>query len=362
MPDKAEYAHNLSRIFMKYCLIIFSLLTLGLFACKNEPKEAKQTYQSFEGKTMGTYYRMTYEDSLNRDFSREIDQLLLDINAEVSTYIPTSTIAQFNQAQSELNVSGKIHFIGNLKGALKVYQQSDGEFDPTVMPLVNYWGFGYTEKKQVTQVDSVKIDSLIDLVGGNKVELIQKDNQSILKKAKPGVQLDFSGIATGYALDTIGRFFEIRGVKNYLADIGGEQRARGVNPKGKIWTIGINIPEETAAKTDVLSTVELKDWTISTSGNYRNFYEVNGVKYSHTINPKTGFPERNTLLSATVFSTDCIDADAWATGFMVMGIDKAFASAEQNPEIEAYFIYSDPADGSMQVKYTSGLKKLFEKE
>ena len=135
-----------------------------------------------------------------------------------------------------------------------------------------------------------------------------------------------------------------------------------MNPKGKIWTIGINIPEETAAKTDVLSTVELKDWTISTSGNYRNFYEVNGVKYSHTINPKTGFPERNTLLSATVFSTDCIDADAWATGFMVMGIDKAFASAEQNPEIEAYFIYSDPADGSMQVKYTSGLKKLFEKE
>ncbi|MFN7116736.1 MAG: FAD:protein FMN transferase [Saprospiraceae bacterium] len=329
-------------------------------ACNNEPKQSEQEYRSFEGKTMGTYYRVTYADSLNRDFAKAIDQLLIDINNEVSTYIPTSTISQFNQTQSALDITGKIHFIKNLQGALKVYNQSNGAFDPTVMPLVNYWGFGYTEKKPVTQVDSVKIDSLIQLVGADKIQLEQTGNQTVLKKSEPGVQIDFSGIATGYALDTIGRFLEYKGVKNYLADIGGEQRARGVNPKGKIWTIGINIPEETAAKTAILNTVELKDWTISTSGNYRNFYEVNGVKYSHTINPKTGFPERNTLLSATVFAAECIDADAWATAFMVMGIDKAFDSAEQNRDVEAYFIYSDPADGSMQVKFTSGLKHLFE--
>lgn len=348
---------------MRNTLAFILLITLGLWACNNEPKGAQQpTYQSFEGKTMGTYYKMTYSDSLNRDFSKEIDQLLLDINDEVSTYIPTSTISKFNQAQSELDVTGKVHFLGNLKGALKVYQQSNGAFDPTVMPLVNYWGFGYTEKKPVTDVDRVKIDSLMQFVGSDKIQLVENGNQTILKKSKPGVQLDFSGIATGYALDTIGRFFEVRGIKNYLADIGGEQRARGVNARGKIWTIGINIPEESASKTDILTTVELKDWTISTSGNYRNYYEVNGVKYSHTINPKTGFPERNTLLSSTVFSADCIDADAWATGFMVMGTDKAFESAEQNPEIEAFFIYSNPSDTTLQVKYTSGLKKLFDKK
>lgn len=329
-------------------------------ACNNEPKQSEQEYRSFEGKTMGTYYRVAYADSLNRDFAKEIDQLLIAINDEVSTYIPTSTISQFNQLQTEFDVTDKIHFIKNLQGALKINNQSDGAFDPTVMPLVNYWGFGYTEKKPVTQVDSVKIDSLIHLVGATKIELLQIDNQTIVKKILPAMQIDFSGIATGYALDTIGRFLEYKGVKNYLADIGGEQRARGVNAKGKIWTIGINIPSETAAKTDILTTVELKDWTISTSGNYRNFYEVDGVKYSHTINPKTGFPERNNLLSATVFAAECIDADAWATAFMVMGIDKAFASAEQNPDLEAYFIYSDPADGSMQVKFTSGLKHLFE--
>jgi thiamine biosynthesis lipoprotein len=345
---------------MRIFYTIGLLLTLSLFACKNEPKAAQQDYRSFEGKTMGTYYRVTYAGSLNRDFAKEVDQLLLDINDEVSTYIPTSTISKFNQTQAELDVTGKIHFIGNLQGALQVFSQSDGAFDPTVMPLVNYWGFGYTEKKPVTQVDSLKIDSLLQLVGADKVELTQTGDQIILKKVKPGVQLDFSGIATGYALDTIGRFLESKGVKNYLADIGGEQRARGVNSRGTVWTIGINIPEETAAKTDILSSVELKDWTISTSGNYRNFYEVNGVKYSHTINPKTGFPERNTLLSATVFATDCIDADAWATAFMVMGIEKAYAVAEQNLDVEAYFIYSNPSDGSMQVKYTSGLKQLFE--
>ncbi len=345
---------------MKNTIFLFCFLIIILTACNNEPKNSQPNYQSFEGKTMGTYYRITYADSLNRDFAKEIDQLLIDINNEVSTYIPTSTISQFNQTERELNITDKIHFIRNLQGALKVNHQSNGVFDPTVMPLVNYWGFGYTEKKPVTQVDSVKIDSLIQLVGADKIQLEQSENQTVLKKLKPRVQIDFSGIATGYALDTIGRFLEYKGVKNYLADIGGEQRARGVNAKGKIWMIGINIPSETAAKTDILTTVELKDWTISTSGNYRNFYEVNGVKYSHTINPKTGFPERNTLLSATVFATECIDADAWATAFMVMGIDKAFASAEQNPDVEAYFIYSDPVDGSMQVKFTSGLKHLFD--
>ncbi|MDX1943253.1 MAG: FAD:protein FMN transferase [Saprospiraceae bacterium] len=340
---------------MQKFLIFFSLSFL-VIACKNESKETQKAYISFEGKTMGTYYKITYDDSLGRNLQEEVERLLIEINDEVSTYIPTSTISQFNQSEMGIDVNGKAHFLGNFLKAREVCAQSGGAFDPTVMPLVNYWGFGYTEKKPVTQVDSMKIDSLIAFVGMDKVSL----DEGFLKKIKPSVQLDFSGIATGYAIDTLGGLLEAKGIKNYLVDIGGEQRARGVNAHGAIWNIGINVPKEGAPKNEIQATVELKDWTISTSGNYRNFYDANGVKYSHTINPKTGFPERNTLLSASVFSENCITADAWATAFMVMGIDKAYEMATQLPEVEAYFIYGTP-DGGMSVKYTSELASLFEK-
>ncbi|MBK7872297.1 MAG: FAD:protein FMN transferase [Saprospiraceae bacterium] len=342
---------------MKNQFFLGILLILGFWACKNEPKQALLPYIALEGQTMGTYYKITYGDSLERNLQEEVERLLTEINNEVSTYIPTSTISQFNQSEKGIDIADKIHFLGNFLKAKEVCEKSGGAFDPTVMPLVNYWGFGYTEKLPVTQVDSVKIDSLMQFVGIDKLDL----NKKFLEKTKPGVQLDFSGIATGYAIDTLGGLLEEKGIKNYLVDIGGEQRARGVNARGTIWNIGINVPKEGTPKTEIQATVELKNWTISTSGNYRNFYDVKGVKYSHTINPRIGFPERNTLLSASVFSEDCITADAWATAFMVMGLDKAFELATQLSEIEAYFIYGTP-DGGMNVKYTSELKSLFEKE
>ncbi len=345
---------------MKNSLLLFLLASIVFSACKSEPKTTEKTYTTFEGKTMGTYYRVTYADSLQRDFSNDFEQLLKEINDEVSTYIPSSTISQFNQSQEGLNLSGKVHFLANLISAFEVNQKSGGAFDPTVMPLVNYWGFGYTEKKPVTDVDSVKIDSMMQYVGLKNLQLIQGDSV-VLKKNKAGVQLDFSGIATGYALDTIGKFLEMRGIQDYLVDIGGEQRARGLSPRGEVWNIGINVPKETADLKDVQVTFPLKDWSVSTSGNYRNFYVVNGIKYSHTISPKTGYPERNTLLSASVFSKNAIAADAWATAFMVLGIDRAFPLANELPDIEAYFIYSKE-DGSMAVKYSTGLTEIFDKK
>lgn len=345
---------------MKNFLILFLFAIIGFSACKNEPKTTEKTYTTFEGKTMGTYYRVTYADSLQRNFRNDFEKLLKEINDEVSTYIPTSTISQFNQSEEGLNLSGKIHFLANLTGATEINQKSGGAFDPTVMPLVNYWGFGYTEKKPVTEVDSLKIDSMMQSVGLQHLQLIQGDSV-VLKKNKSSVQLDFSGIATGYALDTMGKFLERQGIQDYLVDIGGEQRARGLSPRGEVWNIGINVPKETADRTDVQVTFPLKDWSVSTSGNYRNFYVVNGVKYSHTINPKTGYPERNTLLSASVFSKNAIAADAWATAFMVMGLDRASRLADELPEIEAYFIYGKE-DGSMAVKYSTGLKEIFDKK
>ena len=232
---------------------------------------------------------------------------------------------------------------------MEVYEATEGSFDPTVMPLVNYWGFGYAGEP-ITRVDSNKVDSLVQFVGFEKVIF----EALALKKDRPGVQLDFSACAKGYGVDEVGRFLETQGCNNYLVEIGGEVRARGINQRSKNWQIGINTPQEGGALDDYQAIVKLKDLSLATSGNYRNFYELNGVKYSHTINPKTGFPERNTLLSASVFAKDCMTADAYATAFMASGLDKAFDVALQNSEIDAYLIYSDE-DGQMQVKYTEAV-------
>ncbi len=345
------------------------LILLILLSCGSEP--AKQTglvataAVKLEGKTMGTYYRVTYLDAGERDFQEDIDQLLIEINQEVSTYIDTATISLINQSAERFSWPENVdearlaHFMRNFEVARMVFEKTDGNFDPTVMPLVNYWGFGYTEKKPVTDVDRKVIDSLMQYVGFAKVALDQQEGHFQLQKTAPDVQLDFSACAKGYAVDAVGELLEKQGVANYLVDIGGEARAKGQSPRGDDWKIGINVPKEGAAVDDIQVAVPLLNQAVATSGNYRNFYEVDGVKYSHTINPKTGFPERSRLLSVSVFAPSCAVADAYATAFMVMGYDQAKMLAAQLPEIEAYFIVSQE-DGTLQTDYTSGLDKLFQ--
>jgi FAD:protein FMN transferase len=342
-----------------------SILCLIAYACVSSPTAEEQDYLTLQGETMGTYYQVTYLDSLDRNFQREVDSLLAAINMEVSTYIDTSTISFFNRAEEKFDLgfgqsaenaaaTGKRHFWVNLLAAREVFEKSGGAFDPTVMPLVNYWGFGYSEKKQVTSVDSAAIDSLMQFVGFNKVKM-DESGQAILVKEKPGVQLDFSGCAKGYGVDAVGRWLEQKGIGNYLVDIGGEARAKGLSPRGDAWNIGINVPREDAGFAEIQTAMPLRDQSVATSGNYRNFYEVNGVKYSHTINPWTGYPERNKLLSASVLAKDCMIADAYATAFMVLGPEKALELASRLPGIEAYFIFSKE-DGAMEISYTDGLK------
>lgn len=346
-----------------------------LAACTDGEQE--RTYLVAEGKTMGTYYKVTYHDEQQRDFSKSIDSLLLAVNAEISTYIPTSTISQFNQADStfELGLSfaayadcvaeprlcGRVknrHFFDNYQAARVAWQRTREAFDPTIMPLVNYWGFGYTPHEAVEKVDSLMVDSLLQYVGFEKVTVADQAGFAVLKKTSPGVQLDFGGTGQGYGIDVVAELLELQGVKDYLVDIGGECRARGKNPNGEWWTIGINTPKPEAAVTDYTQIVQLENLSVSTSGNYRNFYEVEGRKYSHFISPVTGFPEKSTLLSASVFGSDCLTPDALATGFMVLGLDKAFTLASQLEGIEALFIYSDEA-GNLQVKYTPGVERFF---
>jgi thiamine biosynthesis lipoprotein len=330
------------------------------FSCSKEI-ETIDTYQVAEGKTMGTYYRVTYKDSLNRDFFNELDSILIAINDDVSTYIPSSTISRFNQSESTFSVPvSATHFIENFKYAQKVADLSTQMFDPTVGPLINYWGFGYTGRKPVTTVDSAKVDSLLKFVGLKNIEWIEKNDSILFKKKFPQVELDFGGIAQGYAIDVLAAFLDKKGVKNYLVDLGGEFSAKNKNAKGAFWQVGINIPREDAEVNAIQTIFSLKNETISTSGNYRNFHEVKGVKYSHTLNPYTGFPEKNTLLSVSVFGPKCTMADGLATACMAMGFDKAQLLLEYLPGYEGYFIFSKP-DGQIGTHYTSALKSRIDK-
>lgn len=329
------------------------LLILLVTACNSVNSDL--AYSKIAGETMGTTYSVIYQGDTNYKVS--IDSLLLAFNQEVSTYIPSSVISTFNQSTTGIDlakVGAHSLFIDNLNRSEEVTAATDGAFQPTLMPLINYWGFGYTEKRAVTQVDSVVVDSLMDFVG---LGLISQTADS-LRKAKPGVQLDFSAIAKGYGVDLVGQFLASRGIENYFIEIGGEAVGKGQSPRGDAWRVGISVPKSEAGLSEYAEVAPLENQAVATSGNYRNYYEVEGEKYGHTINPYSGFPEKNNLLSASVFAKDCATADAFATAFMVMGYEKAKEKVETLDGIEAYFIVGTP-DGKMETHFSSGLEHLF---
>jgi len=317
---------------------------------------------------MGTTYHISYKDTLGRDFQKEIDELLEAVNMDVSTYMDSSFITRFNSAEKEIEYLNLLdkgallkhkHFRLNFEKATEVYEISDGFFDPTIMPLVNYWGFGYTEKKVVESADSLKVDSLMQFVGFDKItQRSLKDGSIYLVKAVSGVQLDFSALAKGYGVDVIGELLEDKGVENYMVEIGGEVRVSGKNQRNERWKVGINTPDEKAEVYDFQSKILLKNRSLATSGNYRNYYEVNGSKYAHTINTKTGFPEKNRLLSVSIFAQDCMTADAYATACMSMGLENAFDLVSGIDGLDGYFIYSEEG-GDMMYMHTKGLESIF---
>jgi len=342
-------------------LLLLVLIPL-LHNCRNNDRSAVTTtsLQRVEGETMGTYYRVSYLGMANEDLKTSIDSLLVALNEEVSTYIPASTISRFNYGDlavmDQASLEAAPHFLANLKCAEEIAAITEGYFNITIMPMVNYWGFGYTSKKPISAVDSLQVDSLMQFVGSDKYTFQQTADQLQLTKDKAGTQLDFSAIAKGYGVDLVGEYLLQKGIKNYLVDIGGESVAHG--DKGspdQPWRVGINTPREDAALNEIEIAVPLVNKAIATSGNYRNFYEVDGQKYSHTINPFTGYPERSNLLSASIIADDCTTADAYATACMVMGLEKAFKLIDSLPDVAAYFIYSDEA-GNLQSQATSNFE------
>lgn len=338
-------------------LILF-FMCFSLLACTSEKnkdtQQKKLKKEQFIGETMGTTLSITYLDSTGIDLSTPLSDLLIAINTSVSTYINTSEISTFNHEKDSLLVTSNSHFNRNYQLAKQIYQQTNGWFNPSVMPLVNYWGFGYTEKKMVENTDTSIIKNLLQLVQFDSI-IVQEvgSDQLLFTKNIKGLELDFSAIAKGDAVDQVGLLLESLNIEHYFVEIGGEIRARGTTISGFPWRTGIRSPKENSSTKELQVAVQLTDLALATSGNYENYYEDKntGMKYAHTINPKTGYPEKNQLLSASVFASNCATADAFATAFMAMGLDKAFQLANELPQLEAYFIYSD-SNGNLQVKQT----------
>ncbi len=328
--------------------ISIGIITAILFVVSCKSDHAIQPIH-LQGEAQGTYYNMVYYDSLHRNLHRQVDSILKAFDQSVSLWVPTSVISRVNRNDTTVVLDG--YFVGNFKDSQKVSKATNGAFDMTVGPLVEAWGFGFESREKVGKKI---VDSLLPLVGYQKIKL---ENGKVIK-ADPRMQIDFNGIAQGYSDDVIGKFFDSLGIHNYLIDIGGEVKAKGMKPDGKYWRVGIEKPSADSVSPRTLKAViVLHNQSVATSGSYRKYYVVNGIRYSHTIDPQTGYPVQHSLLSVSVLAKNTALADAYATAFMVMGYKKSRAFVENHPGLEAMFIWS-ANDGRFKTYATPGFRKL----
>ena len=324
-------------------LAILSVIVIGLALYVS--KQRSVPFQKNTGFVFGTVYNITYES--DKDLQKEIEAELQKVDNSLSPFNPTSVISKINRNEN-VEVDDMFAEVFNL--AEKISAETDGAFDITVAPLVNAWGFGF---KTGNMPGGRQLDSLRAIVGFHKVAL---ENGRVVKKNRR-TMLDCSAIAKGYGCDVVARFLQGKGIKNYMVEIGGEIVTCGVNDQRMPWKIGVTKPtDDSLSVNEELQTVlNVTNKAMATSGNYRNFYYKNGKKYAHTIDPKTGCPVQHNILSATVLADDCATADAYATSFMVLGLDKAKKVLEKHPELMAYFIYSDK-NGKNAVWFSPSMK------
>lgn len=331
-----------------FCIGLF--MALGLLSCNrlNPEHEVK-----INGLAQGTYYAITYFDHETRDLQPEIDSFFNAFDKSASVYLDSSIISRINNNEPSVFADDAFTMVFNK--SQEVSAATDGAFDITTMPLTNAWGFGFTDPMKL---DSAQVDSLLQYVDYRMVNLVD----GIFIKQKPEITIDYNAIAQGYSSDLIGKILEDKGITNYLIDVGGEVLGKGKKPDGSLWKVGIEKP--TAAADDPRSLdaiVNLEDKALASSGNYRRFFMKDGVKYSHTIDPKTGYPVTHTLLSVSVLADDCMTADAYATAFMVMGVEKAKAFIGSHTGLEAHFIFTN-RDGGYETWTSPGLEKLIVKD
>ena len=302
------------------------------------------------GEAMGSYYRVTYiGDGIPRLQGR-IDSLLEAYNLELSAWVPESKLNAFNRSREGIDLAGTRYFLENLELARRVSRETGGAYDPTVSPLVKFWGFGTARPRTTAEATPAEVAALLDLVGLDKISV----DGTMLRKAKPGVELDLNASAKGYGVDLVSELLTAADRPDHLIDIGGEMRGGGTK-YGKPWNVAIRLPDEDKANIAQAGTLPLSGGrAVATSGNYLNYYKVDGQTLSHTINPKTGYVERGRLLSASVLAPDCATADAYATACMVVGPQRAMALVNEREDLEGYFLVRGE-DGGLETVKSAGL-------
>lgn len=308
-----------------------------------------------QGDAFGTTYNIQYETGFGDDLGTGIDSVIFQINRSVSTYMPNSDISKINQGDSTLVVDETFKDVYLLSE--RVYNESGGYFDPTIGVLRNAYGFG--DVSPLPEIDEGVLDSLMQYVGFGKVELTPEGN---IKKLHPQIYFDFNAIAKGYGIDRLGSYLDSQRVENYLIELGGELLAKGINPEsGEPWKVGIESVDSQLGDRSFNDILKLKDRAMASSGNYRKFRidPQSGKKYVHTINPLNGKAEQSDITSATVLAPTCAEADAYATAFMALGLERAKQLLNSLNEVDAYLTYND-ARNSESVYMTSGFEKVLQ--
>lgn len=321
---------------------LLSILIITLISCN------KNSYKKYSGNAFGTTYHITINQTKDIDYYKTIDSIVEKVNLSLSTYQKNSIISKINNGDNSVTVDNKFKEV--FTKSKRIYKETNGIFDPTIGVLINAWNFG--PEKKLAKLDSTKIKTLMKQVGFDKVAII---HDKVVKK-NPKTYLDFNAIAKGYGIDIIGRFLEQKNIKNYLIEIGGEIRAKGVNKNGTAWKIGIEKPNFDGSSS-INKIVSINNESQATSGTYRKFkLDSLGNKYAHILNTKTGYPSKSNVLSASVIaSLDCADVDGYATTLIAMGLEKSKAFLKKHPHLKGYLIYSDE-NGKLQTYQTGNLE------
>ena len=341
------------RRFKSWLLVGIIFLVFAFSGCEKDGLKE----QIYAGTALGTTYQVKFFHSEELNLNKSLDSIFRVINKSMSTYQDDSDISRINSGSAGIRVDENFKEV--FKYSEKIYEQSGGYFDPTVGNLVNAYGFG--PDKNLDSLSSSEIDSILQYVGFNKLELT---SDNTVKKQHPGIYIDFNAIAKGYTVDVIARFLDSSNIEDYLIELGGELVAKGIN-KGRQqpWVVAIDNPLQTGGERTLQATLNLKDRAMATSGNYRKFRidSVTGERFVHTINPLSGKPEKSNLLSVSVLAENCALADGYATAFMAMGFEKSKEMLNDLENVDVYFIYTEE-DEDVKIYTSQGFKEALNGE
>jgi len=345
-------------------LIWSAIINLIILTSCGEVSSNDNSFYEIHGETQGTTYTVILDDESQSIQKKDLDSIFQTFDLSLSTYVKSSVISRLNFSKDSIVLVDKTRLFKRCYlESQRVYTLTNGVFDPSVFPLVKGWGF-------MTHIDSPltnnEVDSILNFVSfkENDLHSVQFVGDTILfHKKNPGFMIDFNAIAQGLSVDIVDEYLKEKGFQNYYIEIGGELLVRGHNREGINWRIGIDTPKEKLESREIENVLSVSNTAIATSGNYRKFYVKDGVKYSHTLDPVSGFPVRHSLLSATVIAPDCQSADAYATAFMVMGKDKALEFVKNHPSLnlEIYLLYADE-EGEIQRLMSDGFSKYIAEE